>query len=83
MIVKEMLRYILFIFFFGIMQHNAENRYDGYVVKFQHFICYRGLGACPPENFFLKWCVFGVYLDQILTLTNFEKYHFLYIFLEN
>ena len=33
----------------------------------------------PPRNFF-KMVQFGVYLDQISTLKNFEKYHFLYNF---
>ena len=40
-----------------------------------------GFGGMPPRNFFLKWCNlvrFGVYFDQILSLTNFKNYHFLY-----
>ena len=39
-----------------------------------------GSGACPPRKFF-KMVQFGVYLDQILTLKNFEKYHFIYIYI--
>ena len=40
-----------------------------------------GFGGMPPEKFFLKWSNlvrFGVYFDQILSLKNFNNYHFLY-----
>ena len=42
----------------------------------------RGHAPPPPRIFFngAICCAFDVYLDQILTLKNFEKYHFLYIF---
>ena len=44
-----------------------------------------GSRACTPDNFF-KWCKlmrFGVYLDQILSLKNFENYYFLSKFFVN
>ena len=34
-------------------------------------------GHAPPRKFF-KMVRFGVYFDQILSLKNFKKYHFLY-----
>ena len=40
-----------------------------------------GFGGMPPRENFLKLCNlvrFGVYFDQILSLTNFKNYHFLY-----
>ena len=40
-----------------------------------------GFGGMPPRENFLKWCNlvrFGVYFDQILSLKNFNNYHFLY-----
>ena len=40
-----------------------------------------GFGGMPPREIFLKWCNlvrFGVYFDQILSLKNFNNYHFLY-----
>ena len=40
-----------------------------------------GFGGMPPRDNFLKLCNlvrFGVYFDQILSLTNFKNYHFLY-----
>ena len=41
----------------------------------------RGHAPPPPREIFLKWCNlvrFGVYFDQILSLKNFNNYHFLY-----
>ena len=40
-----------------------------------------GFGGMLPRENFLKWCNlvrFGVYFDQILSLKNFNNYHFLY-----
>ena len=40
-----------------------------------------GFGGMSPQENFLKWCNlvrFGVYFDQILSLKNFNNYHFLY-----
>ena len=40
-----------------------------------------GFGGMPPRENFLKLCNlvrFGVYFDQILSLTNFKNHHFLY-----
>ena len=40
-----------------------------------------GFGGMPPRENFFKWCNlvrFGVYFDQILSLKNFNNYHFLY-----
>ena len=40
-----------------------------------------GFGGMPPRENFLTWCNlvrFGVYFDQILSLKNFNNYHFLY-----
>ena len=40
-----------------------------------------GVRGHAPQEFFLKWCnlvCFGVYFDQILSLKNFNNYHFLY-----
>ena len=40
----------------------------------------RGFGSMLPAKI-LKWCNlvrFGVYFDQILSLKNFNNYHFLY-----
>ena len=45
-----------------------------------------GFGGMPPRENFLKWCNlmrFGVYFDQILSLKNFNNYHFLYKNLKN
>ena len=39
-------------------------------------------GMLPRENFF-KMVRFGVYFDQILSLKNFNNYHFLYKNLKN
>ena len=41
----------------------------------------RGVRGHAPRENFLKWCNlvrFGVYFDQILSLKNFNNYHFLY-----
>ena len=45
-----------------------------------------GFGGMPPRENFLKWCHlvrFGVYFDHILSLKNFENYHFLYKKIKN
>ena len=57
-----------------------------HVAKRQAMRFARGLRGHAPPIIFLKWCNlvrFGVYLDQILTLKYFEKYHFLYILKKN
>ena len=45
-----------------------------------------GFGGMLPRENFLKWCNlvrFGVYFDKILSLKNFNNYHFLYKNLKN
>ena len=45
-----------------------------------------GFGGMHPREIFLKWCNlvrFGVYFDQILSLKNFNNYHFLYKIFKN
>ena len=40
-----------------------------------------GFGGMPPQENFFKWwnlVRYGVYFDQILSLKNFNNYHFLY-----
>ena len=67
----------IFFFRFANLHVAKGNAAHGEAMRFA-----RGVrGHAPPRGIFLKWCNlvrFGVYFDQILSLKNFNNYHFLY-----
>ena len=63
-----------FFFRFGNLHVAKRHAAHGKAMRFA-----RGFGGMPPRENFLKWCNlvrFGVHFDQILSLKNFNNYHF-------